>query len=65
MRKESILSIIHPVALSFVSLGPIGWFLIDYYSHRYDRLVFLFVSSLLLSILSTLLWVLYVKLRKK
>ena len=60
MQKESTLSIKHPIMFSIVSLGPVGWFFVDYYSQRHERLAFLFVTALLLSILSTVFWGVYI-----
>lgn len=65
MHEENSYSIVFPIALSAVSLGPVGWFFVDYYSQRYERLAFLFVTALLLSILSTVFWGVYINRKPK
>lgn len=51
------------VCATLVSFGPVGWFFIDYFSKRYDRLPSLFLWSIALTILSTVVWVLAIQRR--
>ena len=43
--------------MTFVSLGPIGWFFVDVLSEKYDRLLQLFVISIICAVLSTVFWI--------
>ena len=45
-----------PVVMTVVTLGPISWFFIDWFSQNYDKLPALFVASLFCIILSTVYW---------
>ena len=47
------------ILLTLVSIGPIGWFFIDLFEKRYDRLVFLFVVSLALAVICAVFWTLF------
>ncbi len=57
-------SVSMPILLTFVSLGPIGWFFIDLLIYeRYDRLIFLFVISIILTSICTYFWTFYFRYR--
>lgn len=45
-----------PAVMTLVTLGPIGWFFIHWSSGNYDKLPFVFVASLICTILSTIFW---------
>lgn len=45
-----------PVVMTLVTLGPIGWFFINWSSESYDKLPLVFVAALLCTILSTIFW---------
>lgn len=45
-----------PVVMTLVTLGPTGWFFIDWFSQNYDKLPVAFVAALLCTILATIYW---------
>ena len=42
--------------MTLVTLGPVGWFFINWSSESYDKLPVVFVVALLCTILSTIFW---------
>ncbi len=42
--------------MTLVTLGPVGWFFINWSSESYDKLPVVFVAALLCTILSTIFW---------
>jgi len=44
------------ILLTLVSLGPIGWFFVDLLERRYDRLIFLFVTSIIVTAICAVFW---------
>lgn len=42
--------------MTLVTLGPTGWFFIDWFSQNYDKLPVAFVAALLCTILATIYW---------
>ena len=47
------------ILLTLVSLGPIGWFFVDLLERRYDRLIFLFVASIIVTAICAAFWTAY------
>ena len=48
-----------PLLGLIISLGPVGWTVLDILSERYDRLLFLFILSIILTIYDTICWCCY------
>ena len=48
-----------PLMLSVVSLGPIGWSIIDILEQKTDRLILLFITSIVLVVIDTIAWCVY------
>ena len=45
--------------LSVVSLGPIVWSIIDILEQKTDRLILLFITSIVLVVIDTIAWCVY------
>lgn len=58
-KKTRVRGIFAPIIFTIISLGPIGWFVVDFLSMQYERLLFLFCISILLVILTTVFWFLH------
>lgn len=59
-RDYTKVSISTPIIMTFISCGPIGWFFYDVLiCKRYDRLIYLFIMSLLVTCISTVMWLFY------
>jgi hypothetical protein len=41
---------------TIILIGPVGWFFVDINTQYYDRLPFIFISSLILTTVTTFLW---------
>ncbi len=62
--KFKTASISTPILTTFVSLGPVGYFILELLEGKIDRLLFLFIVSIAVTIVSTLTWVIYFYFKK-
>lgn len=57
MKKPFSISV--PLMISIISLGPIGWSIIDILDKKAERLLLLFIISIVLVVIDTIFWCKY------
>ncbi|MFZ7122028.1 MAG: hypothetical protein ACOWWH_13895 [Eubacteriaceae bacterium] len=65
-EKKNSFNIVLPLISSLISFGPIGWHIIDIFNGAtVNRLLRLFIISIILTIGSSVIWVFYFILKNK
>jgi hypothetical protein len=59
-NHEKDFTIFTPIAMSLVTLGPVGWHIIDIATGDHSRLLSVFLVSIVTTILSTITWAYYI-----
>lgn len=52
-------SIITPILISLITLGPILWHIIFILTENYDKLLLTFIFSVVLTVITTVSWIIY------
>lgn len=58
-KNKKTFTLASPILLLIVSIGPIGWTIIDILNGKIDRLLILFIISIVLTVFDTILWCCY------
>jgi hypothetical protein len=59
--KSNKYFLLAPLITTIILAGPVGWFFIDLSDKNYSRIPFLFVMSLVLTAVSTIQWMIFLK----
>ena len=59
LKKRVDKSIITPILISLITLGPILWHVIFIFTKNYDKLLLTFIFSVVLTVITTVSWIIY------